>query len=124
MSTPQQLLWYAEYVPRVVAQVNARATRTNTQCGDTCALDLCVTDGRVVDVRVVVDGCAVCRGVAGWLHETVPGTPVAALLAWTPLHAVTSWGLTLGPLRRKCAALPVETLHAALAAHQCTDSSQ
>ena len=115
MSTPEQLLWYADSAPVDFPGVpDGSAERNNAQCGDHCVATVWVRDSLVFGVKMEVEGCAVCRGVAGWLQECARGVPVSTVLAWSPLHAVTSWGLALGPLRRKCAALPVETLLAAL----------
>jgi NifU-like protein involved in Fe-S cluster formation len=121
MSTPERLLWYADTVPVALDRPTGLAEKHNVQCGDHCSVAVQIEGDVVRAVSVTVVGCAICRSVAGWLQETAPGNPLSVVLAWSPLHAVTSWGLTLGPLRRKCATLPLETLFDALHAAASAD---
>jgi NifU-like protein involved in Fe-S cluster formation len=114
MKTGAELLWYAEQAPKFLEEISLQAELANPQCGDLCVVQVWVDAGLVRAISVRGQGCAVCRAVGGWLQETVVDVQVEEILAWRPLYAVTSWNLSLGPLRQKCAKLPVETLLKAL----------
>lgn len=114
MKGAQELLWYATQTPKVLDRISTQAELINHQCGDVCVARVMVDDGVILGISVEVRGCAMCRAVGGWLQEKVQAVPIGEILAWEPLYAVTSWNLSLGPLRQRCAKLPVETLLKAL----------
>ena len=110
MKTPAELLWYGDLPPRELEGALPGVELANPQCGDRVRVLVLLESEVIRAISVDTEGCAICRAVGGWLQEEVVDLPVETVLAWSPLHAVISWNLNLGPLRQKCAKLPLETL--------------
>lgn len=87
----------------------------NPLCGDRIRIEV-LTDGEcVVDARFTADACALCIASASLLTDYVRGMHVAdacaVYLAW--LHESLEGAPPAA--RAKCAILPLDTLHRALA---------
>jgi nitrogen fixation NifU-like protein len=94
---------------------NGDAQGANPLCGDRIRVQVIARDGAVVDARFTADACALCIAAASLLTEGARGLSVRE-----------TTGLDLGwlevalegappPGRKKCVALPLDTLHRAIA---------
>jgi nitrogen fixation NifU-like protein len=86
----------------------------NPLCGDRVRIELRVANDTIDDAAFTADACALCIASASLLTEHVRGMPTRAAanidLAW--VHA--SLEGEPPPARRKCAQLPLDTLHRAI----------
>lgn len=85
---------------------------SNPSCGDEITLDLKIKDGRVVDARFVGHGCAISRASASMMTEEIKGRTLEELRHWTKDDILDLLGIELGPVRLKCALLPLKALKA------------
>lgn len=96
---------------------NAIAEGSNPLCGDRIRIECEVAAGRVVNAAFTGDACAICIAAASVLSERVKGLTVQSAMILDDRQTV---GWLNGPVpiaRRRCATLPIETLHRALLAH-------
>jgi molybdenum cofactor cytidylyltransferase len=97
-----------------LTNANATADGVNPLCGDRIRIECEVSGGRVHQVAFTGDACAICIAAASLLSERVKGRPVRAAMAVDDAQII-GW-LDGAPVasRRRCATLPLETLHRAL----------
>jgi nitrogen fixation NifU-like protein len=116
-----------------LAEPDARATRSNTLCGETMQVDVALDEDRVRDIRFDCEACAIARASASMMTDVVRGLSRAEIMSFiTRLRRFVTASPTapddsdLGPLvalgivrrtpaRVACALLPWETLSEALA---------
>jgi nitrogen fixation NifU-like protein len=95
---------------------HASADGANPLCGDRIRVQLRADDGTIADARFTADACALCIASASLLTEHIRGMPIVDVrridIAW--LHR--SLDGEPPPGRRRCAQLPLETMHRAVAA--------
>jgi nitrogen fixation NifU-like protein len=85
----------------------------NPLCGDHIQIDLRVDDrGTVTDARFDGLGCAISQASADLLVESIIGKSVQEVKAFTKQHVLDMLGIELGPVRLKCALLPLKVLKA------------
>lgn len=88
----------------------------NPLCGDAVRLDIRIDEGdRVGEVRFSGDGCVVCLASASILSEELGGKTVPELKAMDDEALLGLLGVSLGPVRAKCALLPLRALQEGLA---------
>ena len=87
---------------------------SNPFCGDEITLELKIEDGRVVDVAFTGQGCAISRAAASMMSEEIIGKPLEELRHWGKEDIVDLLGIEVGPVRVKCALLPLKALKAAV----------
>ncbi len=87
----------------------------NPLCGDRLTLSLKFADGNVSDVAFTGRGCAVSVASASMLTDDIKGRPIPEVDALTNQHVIDNLGIELSPARLKCALLPIDTLHKAIA---------
>ena len=116
---------------RVLTETETLVDEENPTCGDHIKLSARVEGGRVADVAVECQGCAICTASASMMAEKVVGLPLAearhmsqgftALMRGGPdmsdeilgdLMALR--GVRQYPLRVKCATMPWHALESAL----------
>ncbi len=85
---------------------------SNPFCGDEITLDLKIRDGRVVDARFVGQGCAISRASASMMTEAIKGRTLEELRKWSKEDILDLLGIDVGPVRLKCALLPLKALKA------------
>jgi nitrogen fixation NifU-like protein len=99
-----------------LADAHASAEGANPLCGDRIRVQLRADDGTIADARFTADACALCIASASLLTEHIRGMPIVDArrvdVAW--LHR--SLEGEPPPGRRRCAQLPLETMHRAVAA--------
>ena len=87
---------------------------TNPFCGDEITIELKVTDGVVVDAAFDGRGCAISQASASMIMEEIVGMSVADLKVWGKENILELLGIEIGPVRLKCALLPLKALKAGL----------
>jgi nitrogen fixation NifU-like protein len=112
------------------------AKADNPLCGDTVNVQLCVTDGCVVQAHFQARGCMIARASASLLTELVAGRSAAEAIAMADLLGLLVGagpcpedvgaleplrGVREFPARRACATLPWEALRRALASRGLVD---
>lgn len=99
-------------------QPSGDAEGANPLCGDRVRVQVLVAGGAVADARFTADACAVCIASASLLTERVRGQSVtdAAAIDARWLYAALDGEPPSG--RQRCALLPLDTLHRALASAQ------
>ncbi|MER3601834.1 MAG: SUF system NifU family Fe-S cluster assembly protein [Nitrososphaerota archaeon] len=94
---------------------NAHARDSNPFCGDVVEYYLRLEDGRVADVAFEGKGCAISQAAASILSELVQGKSIEEVRGITKEVLLENMGLPeLGPVRIKCALLPLKVLKLAL----------
>ena len=86
----------------------------NPVCGDVVRLDVRVEGGRVSDARFSGHGCVVSMASASMLTEEIMGKTVEELEALQDEDVFKMLGVTLGPVRAKCALLSLRVLQEGL----------
>jgi len=84
----------------------------NPTCGDHIRIELKVKDGRVVDARFDGQGCAISQASADLLLDEVIGKPLDEVKQLSKDDLLEILGITLGPVRLKCALLSLKVLKA------------
>jgi nitrogen fixation NifU-like protein len=99
-----------------LADAHASAEGANPLCGDRIRIQLRADDGAIAEARFTADACALCIASASLLTEHIRGMRIGEAgsvdISW--LHQ--SLEGEPPPGRRRCAQLPLETLHRAVAA--------
>lgn len=84
----------------------------NPFCGDEITVELKVQDGVVVDAAFDGHGCAISQATASMLMEEVIGKSLDEIKAIDKEYILEMLGIELGPVRLKCALLPLKVLKA------------
>jgi nitrogen fixation NifU-like protein len=84
----------------------------NPFCGDEITVELKVENGVVVDAAFDGHGCAISQATASMLMEEVIGKSLDAIKAIDKEYILEMLGIELGPVRLKCALLPLKVLKA------------
>ncbi|MBK8046451.1 MAG: SUF system NifU family Fe-S cluster assembly protein [Anaerolineales bacterium] len=84
----------------------------NPFCGDEITIELKVKDGIVVDAAFDGHGCAISQATASMLMEEIIGMPVEEIKKMDKEYILELLGIELGPVRLKCALLPLKVLKA------------
>ena len=85
---------------------------SNPLCGDVIRMDLSVRDGRIEQVRFSGHGCSISQAAASMLCESIEGKPLEEVKKISRDDVLEMIGITLGPVRLKCALLPLKALKA------------
>jgi len=85
----------------------------NPLCGDHIRIDLRVgEDGKINEVAFDGHGCAISQSSADLLLDSVIGKTVDEVKQLTKADVLDLLGIELGPVRLKCALLPLKILKA------------
>lgn len=87
---------------------------TNPFCGDEVTIELKVKDGIVVDAAFDGRGCAISQASASMIMEEIVGMAVDELKQWGKEDVLDMLGIEIGPVRLKCALLPLKALKAGI----------
>jgi nitrogen fixation NifU-like protein len=86
----------------------------NPLCGDEITLELKIENGTVADIAYTGHGCAISRAAASMMSEEIIGKSLAELKEWNKDSILDLLGIEVGPVRIKCALLPLKALKAAV----------
>jgi nitrogen fixation NifU-like protein len=101
-----------------LAHADATFEDDNPLCGDRVRMDVRFAgDGSIAEVRFVGDGCAISQATASMLCDEAPGKSAPEVTGWDKQKVLDLLGISLTPLRLKCALLPLKVLQAALWKH-------
>ena len=85
----------------------------NPLCGDHIQIDLRVADdGKITEARFDGHGCAISQASADLLIESIIGRSLEDIKAMKKQDILDLLGIDLGPVRLKCALLPLKVLKA------------
>jgi nitrogen fixation protein NifU and related proteins len=87
---------------------------TNPFCGDEVTIELKVENGVVVNAAFDGRGCAISQASASMIMEEIIGMQVEELKQWGKEEVLDLLGIEIGPVRLKCALLPLKALKAGL----------
>jgi nitrogen fixation NifU-like protein len=87
---------------------------SNPLCGDEITLELRIEDNKVADVAFTGHGCAISRAAASMMSEEIIGMSLDELKKWNKESILDLLGIEVGPVRIKCALLPLKALKAAI----------
>jgi len=82
----------------------------NPLCGDEIEMFLIIKDKKVVDVKFKGHGCAISQASASMLTEEIKGKNIEELKKLTKENILELLGISLSPVRLKCALLSLDTL--------------
>ncbi len=111
--------FYREYIldhyrnPRnrgVIESPDITYADSNPLCGDEIQIDLLVKDGVVDDVKFSGRGCAISQASVSMLTEMIEGKPIDEVKEITKEDVLELLGITLTPVRVKCALLGLKVL--------------
>lgn len=86
---------------------------SNPLCGDHIQIDLRLDENsRVTDARFDGHGCAISQASADLLIESIIGKSLEEIKTLNKDHILGLLGIDLGPVRLKCALLPLKVLKA------------
>lgn len=83
---------------------------SNPLCGDEIRMDLKVNDGVIKDIKFSGRGCAISQASASMLTEMIEGKPLDEVRELTKEDMLETLGITLTPVRVKCALLGLKVL--------------
>ena len=86
----------------------------NPLCGDVTTVFLVVKDNIIVDARFVGKGCAISMASASLVTNAVRGKRVEDVLSMGVRDVTELLMIPVGPVRMKCALLPLRTIQKAL----------
>lgn len=93
----------------------------NPVCGDRIRMDFKLNDDRVVDVKFSGQGCAISQASASMLTEEIKGKTLDELKQLAKDDILEMLGISLGPVRLKCALLSLKVLKAGIYGVQAWD---
>jgi nitrogen fixation NifU-like protein len=87
------------------------AEDNNPLCGDHVEMAVKIGDGKVAEVKFIGRGCAISMAAASIITELIQGLSVEDLRKFDKEQLLEAMGSPdLGPVRVKCALLPLKTL--------------
>ncbi|MBN2677705.1 MAG: SUF system NifU family Fe-S cluster assembly protein [Anaerolineaceae bacterium] len=96
----------------------------NPLCGDQIRIDLKVDEfGTIVEAAYDGHGCAISQASADLLLESVIGKNVEIVKKMTKQDILDMLGIELGPVRLKCALLPLKVIKAGIYGLKAADDS-
>ena len=93
----------------------------NPFCGDDITIDLKIADGKVVDAAFRGHGCAISQASASMLMDEIIGASLDDLKKWSKDDVLGLLGIEIGPVRLKCALLPLKVMKAGVWGLEDTD---
>jgi nitrogen fixation NifU-like protein len=98
-----------------VIDPDVRFEELNPLCGDRIRVELRLADGgRVLEARFSGEMCAIAKGAASILFESLEGWTVATIAAITDAEVLESLAGAIPKNRMQCALLPISALRGAV----------
>ena len=89
---------------------DAELKESNPLCGDEIKIQVKIMEGKVADFKFTGKGCAISMASASMLSEVVKGMDVEEIKKMTNNDVVRMLSIPIGPVRIKCATLPLIAL--------------
>ena len=87
----------------------------NPACGDHIQIDVRLDENNIVTEALFSgEGCAISQASADLLMESIIGKSIAELKGLSKEDILENLGIELGPVRLKCALLPLKVLKAGI----------
>ena len=90
----------------------------NPLCGDTLDMFLKIKGGKVEDVSFTGKGCAISQASASMLTDAIKGKSFGEIESMQKEQMLEMLGITLSPVRLKCAMLSLDTAKNAIHIHK------
>lgn len=90
----------------------------NPSCGDEVQIKGMMRNGTIETVYFSGKGCVISQATASMVTEACKGKMADEVLLWGVSFIQGLVGISLGPVRLKCALLPLEALQQGLQAHR------
>ncbi len=87
----------------------------NPSCGDKVAMEGCVQERILTKAVFEGNGCVISQATASLLTEALVGKSIEDIVALDNQFLHTMLGTELGPIRFKCALLPLQALQEGIA---------
>ena len=98
-----------------VVDPDVQLEELNPLCGDRIRIELRLSnDGEILEARFSGEMCAIAKGSASILLESLEGRTVAAAIAISDLEVLESLAGAIPKNRIQCALLPISALRGAL----------
>jgi nitrogen fixation NifU-like protein len=113
------IVWYQErirdhyYNPRnkgYIENAHCIAQAVNSSCGDSVTYYFNVDNSNMGIIRFQGAGCVISQAAASLLSERVVGQSLCDIKQITASEIITMLGISLGPVRARCALLAWEAL--------------
>lgn len=95
----------------------------NPSCGDSVYIMGNLKNGIVTELRFQGSGCVISQAAASMLTQSSLAKTHEEIMRFDTDYIRALLGIELGPMRIKCALLPLEALQKGLAAHACNGGS-
>lgn len=90
----------------------------NPLCGDRVSITGLIEEDVLKKLMFVGTGCIISQAAASLLTEHFVDQPLETILAYDKEYILTLLGIELGPVRLKCALLPLETIQEAISTYK------
>lgn len=98
----------------VICQATLLAELHNPSCGDSIGITGHVINEGIQEVKFMGQGCVISQAAASLLMEQLAGESFETILRYDRNYMLQLLGIALGPVRIKCALLPLEAVHQAI----------
>lgn len=99
---------------KVIADPDLESERLNPSCGDSIKFQASVGNGRIIDIGFSAQGCVISRATASLLSEYVLNKELSEIQSLDSATIKDLIKIELGPVRLKCALLPLQVLQEAI----------
>ncbi len=86
----------------------------NPSCGDSISMEGIIVDDKLTKLCFQGKGCVISQATASMLIEDNEGKTITELLALNSEDVIKLIGMDLGPVRLKCALLPLQVLQSGI----------
>ena len=93
---------------------NFSSGQINPSCGDKVSIDGTVCDNKITEIYFDGVGCVISQATASILTEHCIGKTLNEILDLSKDNILKMIGIKLGPVRIKCALLPLQALQAGI----------
>lgn len=87
----------------------------NPSCGDRITIEGYCTDATIEELRFTAEGCIISKATASLLTTKCTGQSIIFIKSLNNHDILNLIGINLGPLRLKCALLPLQALQSGIA---------
>lgn len=103
---------------KVISSPDLESERLNPSCGDSIKFQAKVQHGRIADIGFTAQGCVISRAAASLLSEYALDKRLSEIQELNAEAIKNLIKIELGPVRLKCALLPLQVLQEAIDSYQ------